>query len=123
MRSFDDANGNGYHLENAMRQGVEALKEGAFTLLRAAELIETSLSRDARNQINFYGEVRRFEIDLIRFALKETDGNQARAAHFLGLKKTTLNHKVKQYNIDMHGSVNLQPPLENLEELSGQEAP
>ena len=123
MRSMDSAEGNGFHLGNAMRQGVEVLKEGAFTLLRAAELIETALSRDTGDRVNFYGEVRRFEIDLIRFALKEMDGNQARAAHFLGLKKTTLNHKVKQYNIDMHTSVGPNAPPGSMQEFPRRETP
>jgi DNA-binding NtrC family response regulator len=50
--------------------------------------------------INFYDEVRRFEIDLIRRALEQTGGHQSRAARLLGMNATTLNSKIKTYNID-----------------------
>jgi DNA-binding NtrC family response regulator len=50
--------------------------------------------------INFYEEVRRFEIDLIRRALEQTGGHQSRAARLLGMNATTLNSKIKTYNIN-----------------------
>jgi transcriptional regulator with GAF, ATPase, and Fis domain len=51
--------------------------------------------------INFYDEVQRFETHLIKMALSETGGNQARAAKLLGIKATTLNSKIKLFNIEM----------------------
>jgi len=54
---------------------------------------------DLSRGINFYDEVRRFEIDLIRRALDQTGGHQSRAARLLGLNATTLNSKIKTYNI------------------------
>jgi len=56
---------------------------------------ETDLSRG----VNFYEEVKRFEIDLLRRALEQTGGHQSRAARLLGLNATTLNSKIKTYNI------------------------
>ncbi|HEX8707639.1 MAG TPA: sigma-54 dependent transcriptional regulator [Pyrinomonadaceae bacterium] len=55
---------------------------------------------DIGRGINFYDEVRRFEIDLIRRALEQTSGHQSRAARLLGMNATTLNSKIKIYNID-----------------------
>jgi DNA-binding NtrC family response regulator len=49
--------------------------------------------------IDFYDEVRRFEIVLIQRALNLTGGSQKRAALLLGLKPTTLNAKIKTYNL------------------------
>ena len=46
-------------------------------------------------------EVRRFEIDLIRRALDQTGGHQSRAARLLGMNPTTLNSKIKTYNINL----------------------
>jgi transcriptional regulator with GAF, ATPase, and Fis domain len=43
--------------------------------------------------------VQRFESDLIRQALHRTAGNQARAARILSVKPTTLNAKIRRYNI------------------------
>jgi DNA-binding protein Fis len=49
--------------------------------------------------VNFYDEVKKFEVDLIRRALEQTAGHQSRAAQLLGLNATTLNSKIKAYNI------------------------
>ena len=54
---------------------------------------------DLSRGINFYDEVRRFEVDLIRRALEQTGGHQSRAARLLGMNATTLNSKIKTYNI------------------------
>jgi DNA-binding NtrC family response regulator len=54
---------------------------------------------DISKGVNFYDEVRKFEIDLIRRALDQTGGHQSRAARLLGLNATTLNSKIKTYNI------------------------
>lgn len=51
---------------------------------------------------DFYEEVRRFEISLIRKALKMTRGSQVRAARLLKLNTTTLNTKIKNYRICAH---------------------
>ena len=57
--------------------------------------------QDIGRGINFYEEVRRFEIDLIRRALEQTGGHQSRAARLLGMNATTLNSKIKTYNINL----------------------
>jgi transcriptional regulator with GAF, ATPase, and Fis domain len=59
----------------------------------------TSEEIDISHGVNFYNEVRRFETDLIRRALDQTGGHQSRAARLLGLNATTLNSKIKTYNI------------------------
>jgi transcriptional regulator with GAF, ATPase, and Fis domain len=118
MSSIHYMSPNGFQPDGAMKQSIEALKDGALALLRAAELIETSVSRDTGARINFYDEVRRFEIDLLLFALKQMDGNQAKAARFLSLKKTTLNHKVKQYKIDSASQSFDNATGENVQEFS-----
>ncbi|HVQ55144.1 MAG TPA: sigma-54 dependent transcriptional regulator [Pyrinomonadaceae bacterium] len=54
---------------------------------------------DIARGVNFYEEVKRFEIDLILRALEQTGGHQSRAARLLGLNATTLNSKIKSYGI------------------------
>src|SRR6266699_1569130 len=56
---------------------------------------------DIGRGVSFYDEVRRFEIDLIRRALGQTGGHQSRAARLLGMNATTLNSKIKTYNINL----------------------
>lgn len=69
----------------------------AFEMMRNAE--GTSATINIGRGVNFYDEVKRFEIDLIRRALDQTGGHQSRAARLLGLNATTLNSKIKTYNI------------------------
>ncbi|MBA3439565.1 MAG: sigma-54-dependent Fis family transcriptional regulator [Pyrinomonadaceae bacterium] len=61
----------------------------------------TVAALDIEHGINFYDEVRRFEIDVIRRALEQTNGHQSRAARLLGMNATTLNSKIKTYNIQL----------------------
>src|SRR5919112_1121945 len=58
-------------------------------------------SIDVSRGIDFYDEVRRFEVDIIRRALAQTGGHQSRAARMLGMNATTLNSKIKTYNIQL----------------------
>ena len=52
------------------------------------------------SELDFYSEVRRFEIFLIRNALRLTKGSQVKAARLLKMHETTLNTKLKNFNID-----------------------
>ncbi|HQU94206.1 MAG TPA: sigma-54 dependent transcriptional regulator, partial [Pyrinomonadaceae bacterium] len=69
----------------------------AFEMVKRAE--GTSAEIDIARGVNFYEEVKRFEVDIIRRALDQTAGHQSRAAQLLGLNATTLNSKIKAYNI------------------------
>ena len=71
--------------------------ELAFEMMKDSEGFSADI--DISRGVNFYDEVRRFEIDLIRRALDQTGGHQSRAARLLGLNATTLNSKIKTYNI------------------------
>jgi len=106
--------GNVRELENAVERAVviapgdeitrECLRseisdpQSARASLREGPSATSAL--DIGRGINFYDEVRRFEIDLIRRALEQTGGHQSRAARLLGMNATTLNSKIKTYNID-----------------------
>jgi len=67
---------------------------------------------DAPAEMSFYDEVRRFEIGLITQALRRAQGKQRAAARLLGLKATTLNAKMKQYQMrgNDRASDSPQPP-------------
>jgi len=51
------------------------------------------------NATDFYEEVRRFEIYLIERALVQARGVQKEAAKILKMRTSTLNQKIKLYNI------------------------
>jgi DNA-binding NtrC family response regulator len=78
---------------------IEALKKLTRQLLREVQSLEASRTGYAKRSIRLSEEVQRFEVDLIRCALARTSGNQRRAATLLGIKATTLNSKIKRYNI------------------------
>lgn len=64
-------------------------------------LVESATTLDIASGISFYDEVSRFEIELIRRALELTNGHQSKAAKLLGMNNTTLNSKIKVYNIKL----------------------
>jgi DNA-binding NtrC family response regulator len=77
------------------------LKQLALRLLLEAQALNEMPTLDVRNGIDFYEEVKRFEVDLIQRALSVTRGNQVRAARLLKMKVTTLNTKIKHYDINI----------------------
>jgi len=96
--------------ERPPRNRMQRLLEIADTLLRETEtLARDKAFTDESNRlrsltmsegIDFYGEVEKFETGLIRLALDQTGGHQARAAKLLRIKPTTLNSKIKLYGIE-----------------------
>ena len=96
------------HGEVALGIKVEILKESMVSLLKEVETLKETARQieifrkvvaGIEEGVDFYAEVRRFEIDLIRRALEQTNGHQSRAARLLGLKTTTLNEMVKRYGL------------------------
>lgn len=81
---------------------LKTLKELAVALLHEVESLKGNGSFDGKPNVDFAEEVRRFETDLIRWALIHTGGHQRRAARLLNLKVTTLNAKIKRYGIHPH---------------------
>ena len=84
--------------EIVLNTRLDALREIALSLLTDLETLGHAAPA-AAGKIRLDDEVKRFEIDLIRAALNRAHGNQARAARMLGVKKTTLNAKIKRYQI------------------------
>jgi DNA-binding NtrC family response regulator len=107
--------GNVRELENAIERAVviapgdEVSRECLRPEISDPQSVVSSSHGGASNAavhdigrgVNFYEEVRRFEIDLIRRALEQTGGHQSRAARLLGMNATTLNSKIKTYNINL----------------------
>ena len=81
---------------------IKTLKQLALRLLLEAQTLNEVPTLDVRDGIDFYEEVKRFEVDLIQSALSHTDGNQVRAARLLNMKVTTLNSKIKLYGININ---------------------
>ncbi len=105
--------GNVRELENVIERAVVIAPTDEITVdclrpeVRDPELARAMINDsegfsediDISRGVNFYDQVRKFEVDLIRRALDQTGGHQSRAARLLGLNATTLNSKIKSYNI------------------------
>ncbi len=83
----------------ALSDKIEALKDVALALWKEVQALGSLQTSEIRSGIDFYDEVRRFEINLIQRALEHTYGNQTLAARLLGINVTTLNSKIKRYNL------------------------
>jgi PAS domain S-box-containing protein len=85
---------------------IRLLREVSTALSTAAEVLAqagdpaSGRPLDIENGIDFNDEVKRFEMNLIQRALKQTHGNQKKAAALLRMKHTTLHTKIKRYHIE-----------------------
>ena len=91
------------------QNSVNTLRELVLRLLCEVQNINEVNTLSIENGFDFYDEVSRFEIDLIKRALLQTGGHQVHAAKLLNLKVTTLNSKIKHYNISLTGFMNVYP--------------
>ncbi|MDT7808934.1 MAG: Bacterial regulatory protein Fis family [Acidobacteriota bacterium] len=88
--------------EQAASLKLRTLSELTHALMEEVESLKGYATPESKTSVNFSDEVRRFETDLIRWALMRTGGHQRRAARLLNLKVTTLNAKIKRYHIEPH---------------------
>ncbi|MCA1616207.1 MAG: hypothetical protein LC800_19315 [Acidobacteria bacterium] len=80
---------------------LEALKLLILAMWRELSALEAAGAAQREGAaIDLPLETRRFESDLIRYALIRTGGRQRRAASLLGMSVATLNAKIKRYRID-----------------------
>ena len=64
--------------------------------------IEDSYRRKKMPLKDFLSDI---ELRLIVFSLNEANGNQRKAAKILGIKPTTLNEKLRKYNIGFQKTI------------------
>ena len=89
-----------------IKHRIEQLVMLAKALANEIETLQTEIStngnhgRQINDGIDFYDEVERYEIELIKDALKQSNGNQTQAARLLKMKTTTLNAKMKHYGLN-----------------------
>jgi len=107
--------------QSELEQRVEQLVLIAKALSNEIETLQAELSRDRLpsrpkqidldgDGIDFYEEVKRYEIELIKSALNRCGGNQTHAARLLRMKSTTLNAKMKHYGLNAVRSILVQHP-------------
>ena len=98
---------DGNHESPSSLSSITNLKELVLRLLCEVQCITEVNKLTIGDGLDFYDEVSRFEIDLIKRALIQTGGHQVQAAKLLNLKVTTLNSKIKHYQINPTGFGNV----------------
>ena len=83
---------------------IESIKSITNLLLRKIEALERELpevviDRSGKGS-SLYEVISTFEKKLIKDALRASNWSQKRAAQILGIKATTLNAKIKRYEIN-----------------------
>jgi DNA-binding NtrC family response regulator len=78
---------------------IRSLRDITLALLTELESLGSLTAPAPAKNFRLDDEMRRFEIALIRAALVESRGNQVLAARLLGVKHTTLNSKIKRYQL------------------------
>jgi DNA-binding NtrC family response regulator len=119
-----DAPSNGEDKDNLDQtpSSLKNLRELTLRLLREVQSIGEVHTVNLEGGLDFYSEVTRFEVDLIKRALLQTAGHQGRAAKLLNLKVTTLNSKIKHYNLSLSGYADGYPLVQAREIVARQQA-
>ncbi len=119
MKLLKYVNDPNTHTASELEHRVQQLTVLAKALASEVETLQVELATDRNrdklldfdNQdIDFYQEIERYEIELIKSALSHCNGNQTKAARLLRMKSTTLNAKMKHYGLNPVRSITLQNP-------------
>lgn len=93
--------GNVREVENVMERAVLLADNGAIHghhLPPSLQMSRYTVTKEAMG--SFHTLVRNYEIELITDALKDTNGNQSKAAERLGITKRIIQYKIQKYGIE-----------------------
>ncbi len=96
--------GNIRELENVVERAVILSKDDYVPFAELPEAIRGAsgdqLSEQVREGIRPGMTIREMEKELIIKTLEDNDGNRTRAARVLGITRRTLQHKLKEYDLE-----------------------
>ena len=95
--------GNVRELENCMERAILICDEDtirAHHLPPSIKALSTPMTKGIENPWSFKKRVADFEKELILEALRETKGNQSKAAKLLGTTLRVINYKIQKYGLD-----------------------
>jgi DNA-binding NtrC family response regulator len=82
---------------------VNELRQTALLLWHDMLALESYYCLEILERVDFFEEVRKFETKLIKRALLQAGGSQRKTARLLGINTSTLNSKIKRYQIPVKG--------------------
>jgi serine/threonine-protein kinase PknK len=91
--------GNVRQLENEVRRALVLADDVVRLEHLTPEVANAARSNRAAEEFDLRGRVDALEADLVRAALRRTDGNQTRAAELLGLSRFGLQKMMKRLEI------------------------
>ena len=95
--------GNVRELSNVLERTMAALEGDTVSLQDLPFHLHRRRNKSIENSRSSLKDVQaRTEREAIRYALKETKNNKARAAEILGIHRTLLYKKMKKYNLPLH---------------------
>jgi DNA-binding NtrC family response regulator len=84
-----------------MSNNLSLIKALATTLISEIDSLKIDDEVEIEDgNFNLSERVKEFEIKIIKLALLKTGGNQTNAAKLVGVKNSTLHHKIKTYKIE-----------------------
>lgn len=97
-------NGKGIKKSSELKELVGSLSKALDTLesmreVELQQLLNLHSRMFPKDGIDFYAMIENYEKSLIHHALRQTKGNQTKAAKLLNLRLTTLNSMIKRYKI------------------------
>jgi two-component system response regulator HydG len=100
--------GNIRELENLVERAVILTRDDYVPFSELPEAIRTASgvdkSDEIRSGIPLGMTIREMERELILKTLEDNEGNRTRSARILGITRRTLQHKLKEYDIDQSSS-------------------
>ena len=92
--------GNVRELQNCMERAVLICDDGAIKSIHLPPTLQSSETIDSDNPLSLATAVENFEREMIIESLKQTNGNQTKAAKYLDTSLRIINYKIHNYGID-----------------------
>jgi len=92
--------GNVRELQNCLERAVLICDSDTILSIHLPPTLQSANSSRAGNHLSLAAAVESFERELIIDALKQSRGNQTKAAQYLDTSLRIINYKVHSYNID-----------------------
>ena len=94
--------GNVRELENCIERAVLVCEDQVIHSYNLPPTLQTAESSDTAPRRSLDKAVAYYEKELIQDALKSSNGNQAKAARFLGTTERIMGYKIKKHSIDVN---------------------